>query len=197
MGISQWFHRRPGNFSSCLSRCAPNTKSLEREYLQTNIPIRIIVPTIAAARARAILRAIERLEPGESTNTEEGLQIGYLEASRAFIPGAINRVILCSDGVANVGNTGPDSILESIHEYADQGKRLTTVGFGMATTTMYSWNSSPMKGMDSTLRWIHNAKRSASSSTTSLESSAWPGFEAPDVIEVEGLIRRSASFNNP
>jgi Ca-activated chloride channel family protein len=41
------------------------------------------------------------------------------------------RVILCSDGVANVGNTGPDSILESIREYADQGIQLTTVGFGM------------------------------------------------------------------
>jgi Ca-activated chloride channel family protein len=27
-----------------------------------------------------------------------------------------------------------------------------------------------------------------------LESSAWPEFEAPDVIEVEGLIRRAASF---
>ena len=90
----------------------------------------LLDPTAVEDEAR-ILKAINRLEPGGSTNAEEGLQIGYREASRAFIPGAINRVILCSDGVANVGNTGPDSILKSIREYADQGIQLTTVGFGM------------------------------------------------------------------
>jgi Ca-activated chloride channel family protein len=78
-----------------------------------------------------ILNAINRLEPGGSTNAEEGLIIAYRQADQAFIPGAINRVILCSDGVANVGNTGPDSILKSIRKYADQGIQLTTVGFGM------------------------------------------------------------------
>jgi len=40
-------------------------------------------------------------------------------------------VILCSDGVANVGETGPDAILEAIRGYADEGIQLTTVGFGM------------------------------------------------------------------
>ena len=90
----------------------------------------ILDPTPVEESAK-ILNAIERLVSEGSTNAEEGLQIGYREASRAFIPGAINRVILCSDGVANVGNTGPDSILESIREYADQGIQLTTVGFGM------------------------------------------------------------------
>jgi Ca-activated chloride channel family protein len=52
-------------------------------------------------------------------------------ASEAFLVGGINRVILCSDGVANVGNTGPDKILESTREHASQGIQLTTVGFGM------------------------------------------------------------------
>ena len=45
--------------------------------------------------------------------------------------GAINRVILCSDGVANVGATGPESILARIGEEARRGIELTTVGFGM------------------------------------------------------------------
>src|SRR4030095_15107399 len=50
---------------------------------------------------------------------------------QAFRPGAINRVILCSDGVANVGATGPDAILETIRRYAGQDITLTPVGFGM------------------------------------------------------------------
>jgi Ca-activated chloride channel family protein len=78
-----------------------------------------------------ILRAIERLRPEGSTNAEEGLVIGYRMARAAFREGAINRVIVCSDGVANVGNTGPESILRSIQEEAAAGITLSTIGFGM------------------------------------------------------------------
>lgn len=78
-----------------------------------------------------IRRAIERLKPEGSTNVEEGLALGYELASRHFAKNAINRVILCSDGVANVGVTGPEAILKRIEDYKQQGITLTTVGFGM------------------------------------------------------------------
>jgi Ca-activated chloride channel family protein len=78
-----------------------------------------------------ILSAIYGLHPEGATNAEEGLVIGYQMAAEAYDPEAVNRVILCSDGVANVGRTGPDSIMEQISTYADEGIYLTTVGFGM------------------------------------------------------------------
>jgi Ca-activated chloride channel family protein len=81
--------------------------------------------------SRHIMRAIDRLQPEGSTNAEEGLVLGYRQASEAFDPEATNRVILCSDGVANVGRTGPNSILEQIRDYARRGIYLTTMGFGM------------------------------------------------------------------
>ena len=81
--------------------------------------------------AQTILKAIRRLSPEGSTNAEEGLIVGYRLAQKAFNPTAVNRVILCSDGVANVGNTGPDSIMARIEEYAEEGIYLTSVGFGM------------------------------------------------------------------
>ncbi|MDY7079033.1 MAG: von Willebrand factor type A domain-containing protein [Chloroflexota bacterium] len=81
--------------------------------------------------SRRIWRAIDSLRPEGSTNAEEGLVMAYRMASEAFDSEAINRVILCSDGVANVGHTGPDSILEQIREHARSGIYLTTVGFGM------------------------------------------------------------------
>jgi Ca-activated chloride channel homolog len=90
----------------------------------------VLYPTNGEDR-RAILNAIYSLEPEGSTNAESGLRLGYDMAYRTFHSGAINRVILCSDGVANVGATGPDAILESIRGYADKGITLTTVGFGM------------------------------------------------------------------
>ena len=79
----------------------------------------------------AIRRAIDRLVPGGSTNAEEGLLLGYQLAEQGLRQGAINRVILCSDGVANVGATGPASILARIGRDAERGIELTTVGFGM------------------------------------------------------------------
>lgn len=79
----------------------------------------------------AIRSAVDRLRPGGSTNAEEGLALAYDVARRAAREGAINRLILCSDGVANVGHTGPESILERIGEEARRGVELTTVGFGM------------------------------------------------------------------
>jgi Ca-activated chloride channel family protein len=57
--------------------------------------------------------------------------MAYMQAAAAFNPEANNRVILLSDGVANVGETGPDAILKTIAENADRGIYLTTVGFGM------------------------------------------------------------------
>ncbi len=92
---------------------------------------RVVLSPTSGADQGAILRAIYSLAPDGATNAEAGLQLGYGLAYANFRPGGINRVILCSDGVANVGATGPDQILESIRGYADAGIQLTTLGFGM------------------------------------------------------------------
>jgi Ca-activated chloride channel family protein len=52
-------------------------------------------------------------------------------AMEAFNSDGINRVILCSDGVANVGQTEADAILEEINRHVERGVTLTTIGFGM------------------------------------------------------------------
>jgi len=61
------------------------------------------------------------LHTGGSTYAEEGIRIGYEMAERAFKQGYINRVILCTDGVANEGQTGSADILKVIKEKAGQG----------------------------------------------------------------------------
>jgi Ca-activated chloride channel family protein len=48
-----------------------------------------------------------------------------------FDPDATNRVVLLSDGVANVGDTTPGGILDTIANYARDGTTLTTIGVGM------------------------------------------------------------------
>ena len=92
---------------------------------------RVVLEPTAVEEEDDILRAIESLHPEGSTNAEEGLVLGYKLAREAYTEGAINRVILASDGVANVGNTGSDSILKEIEDAAGNGIQLVTVGFGM------------------------------------------------------------------
>lgn len=92
---------------------------------------RVVLEPTRGDDQRAILKAIRGLHSEGSTNAEAGLRLGYKMASRAFDSEIINRVILCSDGVANVGKTGAGSIWEEIEHYARDGITLTSVGFGM------------------------------------------------------------------
>ena len=78
-----------------------------------------------------ILKAIDDLQPGGSTYVEDGLKVAYKLAVDEVEPGRITRVMVLSDGVGNVGNTGSESILKQIQEYVDEGVTLTTIGFGM------------------------------------------------------------------
>ncbi len=92
---------------------------------------RLLLPHTAVNRRTEILTAIDSLYPDGSTNAEEGLRIGYDLAWRNAEIDHINRVILCSDGVANVGQTGPEEILKEIRTHVKRGITLSTVGFGM------------------------------------------------------------------
>lgn len=92
---------------------------------------RVVLPPTSGANRNVILNAIYSLQPEGSTNLEAGLLLGYQQANIAYKPGGINRVILASDGVANVGLTDPDGIASQIRGYADAGIQLTTLGFGL------------------------------------------------------------------
>jgi Ca-activated chloride channel family protein len=89
----------------------------------------VLEPTNDRERIRA---AVAGLVTEGSTNVEAGIRLGYDVAGRSFRPGAINRVLLCSDGVANQGATGPEEILASVQREAKRGIELTTLGFGMS-----------------------------------------------------------------
>lgn len=78
-----------------------------------------------------IIRRVDSLESYGSTNAEAGLWEGYKLAAENFDPKAINRVILCTDGVANNGETSSEGLLKKIDEYRRMGITLTACGFGM------------------------------------------------------------------
>ena len=90
----------------------------------------LLEPTRATDRNR-ILGVIDELRPGGSTNLEAGLRLGYELARASLTENGIDRVVLASDGVANIGLTDPQSILGAIQRDAEAGIELISVGVGM------------------------------------------------------------------
>ncbi|AKF84448.1 von Willebrand factor A [Myxococcus fulvus 124B02] len=92
---------------------------------------RQVLPPTSALDTSRLLNAINGLYTEGSTNAQAGLELGYRIAVEHLREGGINRVILCSDGVANVGISDADGIWERVKSLAARGITLSTVGFGM------------------------------------------------------------------
>jgi len=90
----------------------------------------ILEPTRVSGNAGWIVDEVRsRVRPGGSTNAEAGLVWGFDMALREADGGRNVLVLLLSDGVANVGATRTDDILEQIGERGDIG--LSTIGVGL------------------------------------------------------------------
>jgi Ca-activated chloride channel family protein len=92
---------------------------------------RVVLPPTGLVRKGAILAAIEELSAGGSTAMGSGIDLAYQQAMLGLQPGAISRVIVCTDGDANVGSHTHDEILQIIAGRAKEGVTLSTIGFGM------------------------------------------------------------------
>ncbi len=77
-----------------------------------------------------IFGAIDELMAGGSTAMASGLDLAYEQAMKGLMPGANARVIVLSDGDANVGPQGHEALLRIIAERAKKGVTLSTIGFG-------------------------------------------------------------------
>ena len=90
------------------------------------------LPLTDISRRDDIAAAIDGLNSGGSTNAAQGLELGYKMARENYDAGIINRLILCSDGVANTGaSTEAGGILDIVRRASDEGITLSTIGFGI------------------------------------------------------------------
>lgn len=80
---------------------------------------------------KRLLRKIASLEPGNMTNIEGGLREGYEQVTPRTAPEIISRVILLSDGLANVGVSDPAALGLIARHAAEQGVSTTAMGVGV------------------------------------------------------------------
>jgi Ca-activated chloride channel family protein len=89
----------------------------------------VLEPTPASER-NVILKALNDLAAGGSTNGQGGLEQAYAVAEDMMADGEVTRVLLATDGDFNVGIFDPTALEEFIAEKRDTGVYLSVLGFG-------------------------------------------------------------------
>jgi Ca-activated chloride channel family protein len=96
---------------------------------ETNL---LIAPErVGGADHREDLKArIHRIQPGGSTALHAGVVLGANQVRRFFEKERVNRVILLSDGIANVGPSSSSDLARLGRELRSDGIAVSTVGLG-------------------------------------------------------------------
>ncbi|HTV39306.1 MAG TPA: von Willebrand factor type A domain-containing protein [Candidatus Sulfotelmatobacter sp.] len=85
---------------------------------------------ISGDQAGATLDKVGSITPEGGTNLEEAMRLAYETALRHFIAGGMNRVVLLTDGAANLGNVDPQALTQKVNAERLQGIALDCFGIG-------------------------------------------------------------------
>lgn len=91
----------------------------------------VVVPARRVVNRDLLRQHIQRIVPGRTTNLYDGLVASYAQVASARAPGAVNRVLLLTDGEPTAGIRDFQSIVELAAEKRDQGIPVTALGFGL------------------------------------------------------------------
>ena len=91
----------------------------------------VVLPPTSCEKKYEIIRAIDSLGAGGSTNGAGGITKAYELAQAAYLAGGINRVLIATDGDFNVGVTSQEGLYQLITEKAKSGVFLSVLGYGM------------------------------------------------------------------
>ncbi len=91
---------------------------------------RVELEGCSGAKKDKILRAVNGLSAGGSTNGEAGLKKAYELAEKYYIDGGNNRIIMASDGDLNVGISSVEELELFVEQKRDSGVFLSVLGFG-------------------------------------------------------------------
>lgn len=104
-----------------------------------------------------IMAVIEDLSAGGSTAGSRGIERAYELASRYFIEGGNNRVILATDGDFNVGVTGTNALENLIAQKRESGVYFSVIGVGRGNLKSDKMEALALKG-NGTYHYIDSVK---------------------------------------
>ena len=93
--------------------------------------VEVEIPATRATDPERIKDRIRRLTPRGSTAIHAGMMAGLGEVRKFQSRDMINRIILLSDGLANVGPSSPEHFARLGREIAGEGVTVSTIGLGL------------------------------------------------------------------
>ncbi len=93
--------------------------------------VEVLVPATRLTKKDSIIRKIRQITAGGSTALYAGVQNGAEELRKFISKNQVNRVVLLSDGLANVGPDSPSALGTLGANLVDEGISVTTVGLGL------------------------------------------------------------------
>lgn len=81
-------------------------------------------------QAGELPQRVGSLTPEGGTNLEDALNLAYQTAQRHFLPHGVNRVVLLTDGAANLGDVEPESLKKKVEANRKQGVAFDCFGIG-------------------------------------------------------------------
>lgn len=91
----------------------------------------VLVPATRVRDKNRIVRAIRGIKAGDSTALFGGVALGAGEVRRFKESNMVNRVILLSDGIANVGPSSPQELGRLGTALRKEGISVSTIGLGL------------------------------------------------------------------
>ncbi|MEG4231256.1 macro domain-containing protein [Microcoleus sp. Pol11C3] len=95
-----------------------------------NDEVETLVPSTLATHKSHLSQQIQTIHPRNRTALHAGWVQGGIQVSQHLNPEHLNRVILLSDGLANIGETNPDVIASDVKGLTKRGVSTTTMGIG-------------------------------------------------------------------
>lgn len=92
--------------------------------------VQTLIPSVLADNPQGVQAAITQIHAGGSTDLHGGWLRGAEQVQQFLDPQRLNRVILLSDGQANVGETNPDAIASRVHKLHGKGLSTSAMGIG-------------------------------------------------------------------
>ncbi|HZM04569.1 MAG TPA: von Willebrand factor type A domain-containing protein [Candidatus Saccharimonadales bacterium] len=91
---------------------------------------RLWVDGVSGSQAGGIARDLRGVTPEGGTNLEEAMKLAYATALRHYLAKGENRVVLLTDGAANLGSVDPMALKEKVAANRKQGIALDCFGVG-------------------------------------------------------------------
>jgi len=91
---------------------------------------RLLADRVSGDQAASLVKLVEGIPSEGGTNLEEALRLARTKALEMKTAGAQNRIVLLTDGAANLGNANPSQLGRMIEEMRQQGLAFDAAGVG-------------------------------------------------------------------